>query len=841
MGFALRLAAREARSSWRRLVFFFLSLTLGVGTMVTVRSLVEGVRDALAREARGLLAADLVVATSRPWDQALRARLEGALARHAVAARSETLLTSTMASPAREPAEGARLVELRGVDAAWPLQGRLELEGGTPYEHALLAGRGALVAPELLAQLDLRPGDGLLLGGERFTVRGVVLREPGRRPSAFSLGPRVLVDLRDLRTTGLLGFGARASHQLLLRVADAQLEGLRADLRQAFPEEFVSLRTWKTTESQFGEGLDRTEGYLSLVAFAVLVLGGVGVSSVVRVFVQEKRRSVAILKCLGARPGQVLLAYLLQVVGLAVLGGGLGLLLARLALAALPAGLLGSFGDVPLALSWKAAGQSLLLGVLVSLLFALPPLLEVRRVKPLLVLRDEVAPAGPDPLRRLAVGLARGALLGLAALAAGSWQTALVASGGFALVALLLLLLAGLLVRAAGLLARRLRFPLKQALLRLGRPGNTTRPVVLALGLGSFFVLALFDLRAQLLRQLDVQRGRGAADLFLIDVQPDQAGPLLAFLRGRTPAPARLVPVLRARVTGVAGRELRLDDAEDVRGRGGLAREFVVTYRERLEPNERLLEGAFWEPGQALPPQVSIERSLRDRFGLQLGDELRFDVLGRIVRARVTSVREVAWGDARAAGGFMFVFHPGTLRGAPETRLGFVQAPADAGQRARLQRDLAREFPNVSSIDLRDVLATLERLLARLALAVSAVGAVTLLLGALILVGTVALARFERRKEAAVLRTLGARPRRVALMLAVEQLALGGVAGLAGGLGALALSGALCAWVLKIPWQPAGLGLFAGVLATALGAALVGVLASFDVLRARPLTVLREG
>ncbi len=492
-------------------------------------------------------------------------------------------------------------------------------------------------------------------------------------------------------------------------------------------------------------------------------------------------------------------------------------------------------------LSWSAAAQSLLLGVLVALLFALPPLLEVRRVKPLLVLRDEAAPGGADPLRRLALGLALTALLALAALSAGSWQAALVAAGGFALVALLLLLLSALLVSAAGRLARRLRFPLKQALLRLGRPGNTTRPVVLALGLGSFFVLALYDVRAQLLRQLDVQRGADAADLFLIDVQPDQAEALQRFLAGRTPAPARLVPVLRARVTGVVGRELRLEDAEDVRGRGGLAREFVVTYRERLEPNERLLEGAFWEPGRELPPQVSIERSLRDRFGLRLGDELRFDVLGRIVRARVTSVREVAWGDSRAAGGFMFVFHPGTLRGAPETRLAFVKAPQGAGQRARLQRDLARAFPNVSSIDLRDVLATLERLLQRLALAVSAVGAVTLLLGALILVGTVALSRFERRKEGAVLRTLGARPRRVALLLAVEQLALGGVAGLAGGLGALALSGALCAWVLKVAWQPAWSGLVAGVLATSLGAALVGVLASLDVLRARPLAVLREG
>ena len=228
----------------------------------------------------------------------------------------------------------ARMVELRGVEAGFPLYGRVRLRGGQGYSHALLAERGALVRPELLTQLDLAVGDALVIGSQTFTIRGVLEGEPGGRTGGFSLGPRVLIDRAALEQAGLLGFGSRARHQIMLRVDPARLDAYTREVRQAFRNEFVNVRSWKSTESDIGEDLERSENYLSLVGLVVLVLGGIGVSSVTRVFVEQKLKSIAVLKCVGAHTAQILGVYMLQVLALGLAGSLLGVALARAALLA---------------------------------------------------------------------------------------------------------------------------------------------------------------------------------------------------------------------------------------------------------------------------------------------------------------------------------------------------------------------------------------------------------------------------------------------------------------------------------------------------------------------------
>lgn len=843
MGFVLRMAGREARAAWRRLLLFFLALAVGVGAIVSVRSLLGGVRATLGREARSLLAADVLIQTNRALDGPTRAALDRRLADASVRARTQSVSTSTMARPEDASRHVARLVELRGVESAFPLYGQVELADGQAFSHALLRGHGALAAPELLAQLDLKLGDRVLLGAQAYTLRGVLLKEPGRRPSAFSLGPRVLVDLDDLRSSGLLAFGSRALYQTLLRVDEPAIEPLARDLSREFAAQYVSVHTYRGSSGRVDEGLQRAEGFLSLVGFAILVLGGVGVASVVRVFVQERLKTLAVLKCLGASGAQVLAVDVSQVLLLGLLGSGFGLLLARAALGAVPARLASGLGVAGFPLTPAAALQGLGVGLAVALLFSLPPLLDARRVKPLLLLRHEEArPARRiDPGKLLAVAVLGAGLVALAAWQAGSWRAGALASGGFAAVVALLHLAGRLLVRLTALLGRRARFPLRQALLRLGRPGNQTRPVLLAVGLGSFFILAVSALQSHLLEQLALEQRADAPDLFLIDVQPDQVAAVRAFVERATGQEPRLVPVLRARVTGVRGRDVQLESFEQVRGRGSLGREFVVTWRDHLEGNERLIAGRFWGAGEALPGaplEVSIERSLRERYGIQLGDRLRFDVLGRTFDARVGSVREVAWSDARS-GGFMFVFRPGALRGAPETYIGFARGPRSAAARARLQADLAAAFSNVSAIDLRDVLATVQALVGQIARAVAAVGGVTLLSGVLILLGAVGVTRQKRRYETAVLRTLGARTRSIVVLLGVEYAVLGALAGTVGALAATAFDAVATRQLLDVPWTPALGTSLAGVALTSLGVGLVGLLASADVVRRKPLGVLR--
>jgi putative ABC transport system permease protein len=864
MTFVLRMMGRELRASWRRLLFFFVCVAIGVGAIVALRSVIQSVRGGLVSEARGIIASDVLISTNRPWTgevtQALNTRLSGG----EVLARMDAIETATMVRP-EQGAATARMVELRGVQAGFPFYGRIELQGKQTFSHDLLRGYGALVRPELLTQLGTSVGQRVIIGGRPFTIRGVITREPGRRAGVFSFGSRVLVDYDDLRATELLAFGSRASYQILLRVRDSAVEALTRDLRRDFRDRFVQARSYRSTEDDIGEDLLRAENYLSLVGFIMVVLGGIGVWSVTRVFVKQKIRSVAILKCVGATAGQVLATYVAQVLLLGLAGSLLGVVIAAVAIAAIPASAAAAFNDVPYGLTWSAAVQGVAVGLLVSLLFSLVPLLEVRRVKPLLLLRgnDTAAPMPVqsadrgrfpfslfpllltkiDPVQVGATLLVTAALVAIAAWQAASIRVALVVCGGFAGIALILHGAGAVFVRAVRPLALAPYFPLRHAVVSLRRPGNQTRVILLAVGLGSFFVLGVRALQSNLLAQFTVQLDRSGADMFLVDIQQDQVEGVRGFINALKAGEARLIPVLRARVTSVRGKDVNLESYADVRGRGGLGREYVITYRNHLEPNEKLVAGQFWAGQPPLPPdatelEVSIERSINMRSRVTVGDVMRFDVLGRVVQAKVTSIREVEWGDARN-GGFMFVFRPGVLERAPHTYIGTLRAPEEPTRRALFQRDLVAKFPNVSVIDVREVMASFQAVLDNVTFAISVVGGVALGSGVLILIGAVAMTKFQRVYEAAILRTLGASTRLLATMLALEYSALGLIAGLIGAAGALALSWAVCRFVFQIDWRPAPGLLTAGAFVTAALVCVIGVIASGDVLRKKPLAALR--
>lgn len=852
MKFALLMAVREMRASWRRLLFFFACVALGVATIVALRSVIQSVRVALAGEARTLLASDVALFTNRPWDPETRRLLDERLSVPVVRERTETIEAATMARPAIERKPIARMVELRGVQPAFPLYGAFKLADGRPYSYDLLRNHGALVRPELLAQLDLKVGDEVLFGGTKFEIRGVIREEPGNRSGPFSLGSRAVVAYDDLRAAGLLTFGSRARYAILLRVeGESEARTLVEGLRKEFRARFVNVRWYRATEEDIGEDLQRAEDYLSLVGLAMVILGGVGVWSVTRVFVHQKLRSIAVLKCLGATSRQVLATYLMQVMVLALAGSGLGVLLAGLVVAAIPASLAAALGAASYGLTASAALQGIAVGLLVSLLFALVPLLDVRRVKPLLVLRQGTMAGGGeaggrrpvwyrriDWLKVIASALVSAVLAGVAGWQAGSWRVGLIITLALAGVGLVLTGAGAGLVRAVAPLTWSRRFAVRHAVINLRRPGNQTRVILLAVGLGAFFVIGVQVVQSNLLREIALELGEDSPDLFLIDVQEDQAAGVRRLLQEQTGAEPKLVPVLRARVIGVRGREVNLENYEDVRGRGSLAREYVITYRDSLEANETLLDGPLWGPGGAADGQVSIEEGIRERFNIHVGDDIRFDVMGRIVVARVTSVRRVDWDQARS-GGFMFVFSPATFSRAPHAYIGFVKAPDDIDRRARLQRDLVVAFPNVSAIDIREILERARTIVANVSLAISIVGLVALAGGALILAGAVAMTRFQRIYEAAILRTLGATSRTLGAMLAFEYGLLGLLAGVIGSAGAAALGWAAARFLLDIVWTPAPRVNVVGVAITGALVCAIGVAASLEVLRRKPLGTLR--
>jgi putative ABC transport system permease protein len=846
--FVLRMALRETRASWRRLLFFFVCIAVGVAAIVALRSVIQNVRVVFGQEARSLVAADLVVSTTRDWPPDARRRIEQRLAEAGAAAQTETIDTPTMVRPADESRKTSRMVELRAVQLGFPLYGTLELDSGRPYSHQILENNGAIVRPELLTSLGLKVGDSLMIGQAPFTIRDTIKKEPGRSGGGFSLGPRVMIDYDAMPATGLVTFGSRAGHVLLVKIPDEQkVQPLVRRLRLELGDQFISVRGFRGNDDQIGRDFDRAEDYLSLVGLVIVILGGIAVSSVTRVFVLQKIRSIAVLKCLGARSAQIITVYLLQVMVLGLAGSLLGVVMARLAIAAIPyvlpaptGGASSLLADVQYGVTLSAALQGIGIGVLVSLLFSIVPLLHVRLVKPSLLLRHEDAKGPTDWTRVIAIGVVSAALIAVTAWQASSLRIGFFVTAGFCVLALALQWTGRLLVQAITPLADTPSFPLRHAVLHLSRPGNQSRVILLAVGLGAFFIIGVRSLQASLLNEFSVAVAEDAPDMFLMDIQRQQAEGLREFLAspGVNITDARFIPVLRARVVGVNGQETNVEGASAVRAEGiSLGREFTVTYRDHLEPNERLIEGAFWNSPSS-DPEVSVERETAERARLHTGDVMRFDLLGRTITARVTSIRDVEWRESRN-GGFVFVFRPGALDQAPQTFVAPLAGPRDAAARARFQHDLVERFPNVSVIDFQEILTTIRDVMSRVTLAITVVGGLVLFSGALILIGAVAMTKFQRVYEAAVFKTLGATTWTIARMLLFEYSVLGVLAGSVGSIGAIALTWGVSHYALEIPWRFFAGEHVAGVAATAVLVAAIGVLSSLDVLRNKPLLTLR--
>jgi putative ABC transport system permease protein len=843
MMFVLRMAARETRASLRRLFFFFICIAVGVAAIVSLRSVIQSVRGVFGTEAKSLIAGDVLISTNRDWTAEARATIDRRLTEAGSPERTEIVETPTMVRPADTSKAVAKMAELRAVQPRFPLYGSIDLDGGQAYSPALLANHGVLVRPELLTAIGVAVGDRIVIGRAEFTIRGLIAREPGRGMGEFSLGPRVIIAYEDLASTGLLGFGSRARRAMLLKMDEGRIDGLVKALRDDFKDDFINTRSFRSTDDQIGRDFDRAENYLSLVGLIIVILGGIAVSSVTRVFILQKIRSIAVLKCLGARNAQIIAVYILQVMTLGLAGSLLGVAMARGILASIPLMLAGStslLAQAHYGVSWSAAVQGIAIGVLVSLLFSVVPLLQVRFIKPSLLLRDETVRRARDWIGIAVIVVVSLALVALTAWQAASLKVGIVVCVGFAALAVVLHLAGRALIALVSPLAQSRSFPLRHAVLHLSRPGNQTRVILLAVGLGAFFIVGVRSLQASLLSEFSLQVAASAPDMFLLDIQKGQADGVRGFLvdPARGAGEFQLIPVLRARVVGVAGQEVTLEGADDVRRRGNaIGREFTITYRDHLESNERILQGAFWNSPSA-DAEVSVEKIIAERARLHVGDTMRFDVLGRTIAARVTSIRDVEWRESRN-GGFVFVFRPGVLDQAPQTFVAPLKGPEGVAARARFQHDLVERFPNVSVIDFHEVLETVRDVMSKVTLAITVVGGLVLFSGGLILIGAVAMTKFQRVYEAAVFKTLGANTRTIARMLLFEYGVLGSLAGLIGSLGAIVLTWGVSRYALEIPWRVFAGEHLAGVFLTALLVAVIGVASSLDVLKNKPLATLR--
>jgi putative ABC transport system permease protein len=845
VGFVLRMAAREIRAAPRRLLLLTGSIAVGVAALVAIDSFTDNLRDSVRDQARSLLGADLALSSRRPLSRTAEAALDTLAARGGRVAR----LTSFSGMAYVPRTRGTRLVQVAAVEDGYPFYGRIRTEPDGAWRE-LQAGGRVVVDPSLLTALDARPGDTLALGETRFVISGIVVSAPGNVGIRTAFGPRIYIAASDLVATRLLGFGSRAEYEAFVRLPQgASPQALADRYRPRLLPERVRVRTVAEDQANLNDALGRLTGYLGLVALIALLLGGIGVASGVVVFIRQRLDTIAVLRCLGASARRVLAVYATEAaaMGLAgsVAGAALGVLAQRL-LPGLLAGLLPV--DVAPVVSPRAVALGLGLGLWVALVFALLPLLAVRRVPPLAALRRDVEPerlSRLDPWRLAAAAALAASTVALAALQVGSWRQGAIFSAGVAVALLALWGASWVLIRAARRwLPGGWPYVWRQGLANLHRPSNQTTTVVLAIGFGAFLLGTLFLVQYNLLRTLRLTGGPARPNLVLFDIQPDQLGAVERAIADGGYREAGPVPIVPMRIQSIGGRPATValaDTARDEDGGSGprngwaLRREYRSTYRDTLVASERLVSGRWWTRG-ATTTEISVERDLARELGVGVGDEIVWDVQGVLLPTRVASLREVEW--ARFEPNFFVVFAPGALEQAPRTYVTLTRIER-AADRGTFQRSIAERLPNVTSVDLSSVQETLERLLDRVVLAIRFMALFTLGTGTLVLVGALATSRFQRIREGALLRTLGATRAQLFRIVLSEYLSLGLLAAVVALLLAGVAGWALARFVFEgrftLPLLPlAGLGGAVVALTVA-----VGLANSREVLRRPPLEVLR--
>lgn len=833
------MAVREVRTGWRRLLFFVLSIAVGVGALVGIASFSANLEGAIRREARTLMAADVQLTSNQPFDAETRATLAPI-----VAVGGRTAELAEMPSMAAR-VDGARtqLVELKGLRGGYPFYGELVTEPARPLSE-LLADGGIVVEEALLLQLGVAVGERIKLGGREFRVAGLLRREPDRVAAAFSLGPRVLIDLDDVESAGLITVGSRVRHRLLVGLpGDVDAGAVTARLDAALDER-VQVSSFEAAQPTLRLFLARMRDFLRLATLVTLVLGGLGVAQSIRVFLQQKQDTIAILKVVGATTREVTAVFVVQCLGLAVLGSGLGLglgvalqqVLPRVVGELLPVEVVGAF--VP-----GAALEGVAVGVITALLFCLLPLLAIRGVAPAQILRRELAVVPPVADRRarvLALVVLGGGLAGLAAWLAGSWLL-----GGIFVVgvAAALLVLAGASRAAlAGLrrLPRARSLSVRQGLGNLTRAGSQATAVMVSLGLGVAVIAQIQLVQSGLLARVADDAPADAPNFFFIGILPEQVEPFRRLLAEQGAAEGlRLVPIVQARLARIAGREVADMQFASESDERAVTREFAITWQDEMPPGNQIVAGAWWTAEAAANESlVSVSDGLADNVDLQVGDELVFDIQGVRVPTRVESVRAVDWGQLQT--NFVFILTQRALVGAPASWAATARSrPGPEGRRA-LQAAVITAMPNVTAIDAAEVIERVQSLVDRIAGVIRFMAGASVLAGLVILIGSIAATRFRRVREAAIFKALGATRGALLRALAVEYAALGAVAGVVGTAVGAALSWAVLTLVLGIPWHAPVVVLLALPLATAALTVIVGLAALLGVIAEKPLAVLRS-
>jgi putative ABC transport system permease protein len=832
----VRMAWRDSRRNRSRLLLFVSSIVLGIAALVAIYSLGDNMQREIDNQAAALIGADLEISGNKPLSQQAQNLVKTLGDR-----RSEERSFVSMAVFPRT--YGIRLVQVRALEGEFPYYGTLETEpaaAGTSFRTK----RQALVDQSLMLQFGVSIGDSIKLGNLSFTIAGTLLKAPGQTGFSASVSPPVYIPLRYLEQTGLSQKGSRITFRHYFKFdSKVNIDRLVDRIEPQLEAEGLNYDTIQSQKEDTSRAFKDLSKFLALVGFIALLLGCIGVASAIHIYVKEKVTAIAILRCLGTSAFQALLIYLIQIIGIGFIGSVIGALLGSIIQQFLPA-VLQDFLPITLStsISWGAIGQGIALGLVISILFALAPLISIRKVSPLHTLRlsFEHNSSQKDSLKWLVYGLILLFILGFTYLQLRNWNETVFFTTGIVISFLILTATAVLLMW----LVRRF-FPgswsylWRQGLANLHRPNNQTTILLVSIGLGTAFICTLFLVQGILLNRVQLSASGHQPNFVLFDIQPKQREQVTQLTRNYGLPIIQTVPVVNMRlesVNGITDAQLLKDTTLDL-SRRIFIREYRVTFRDSLISSEKVTAGKWTGNTSNTTVPISLEQNFARRNKIKIGDTMTFNVQGALIPTVVGSFREVDWN--RIQTNFLVVFPKGVLEEAPQFHvlLTRVSSPQTS---ARFQQAIVRQFPNISIIDLGLVLSILDEILDKIGFVVRFMAGFSIFTGLVVLIASVLISKYQRIQESVLLRTLGASRKQIVAITALEYFFLGALAAATGIVLSLAASWALAHYTFETSFSPDLLPVLVVFLLVCILTVVIGLANSRSVLTKPPLEVLRQ-
>src|SRR4051812_13932426 len=846
------LAWRESRSARRKLLLYMSSISLGVAALVAIDSFSANIIQSVKEQSRALMGGDLSFDSSKPFTPAIDSLFDS-LSHHGVSLARVTTFPSMAVVPRTA---GTRFAQVRGVTDNYPFYGKIVTEPADAWPM-LRQGANAIVDPALLTSLNARVGDTLKLGFGTFTIVASIKDVPGAAGIAEMLGPRIFIPAKYIAEPQLLVFGSTANRTVVAKLPPrTDPDKFVKPLKKRVENQQVRLRTVTQTEMSTTDAIENLSNFIGIVGLVALLLGGIGVASGVRAFVERKIDTVAVLRCLGASSGQVLAIYVAQAAAMGLAGAAAGAALGVAVQFILPRVLTDFLPiDVHVSLVPSAVLTGLAVGGGIALIFALRPLLALRNVSPLQTLRRDT---DANVLRmrwtdapRLLVDIAM--VLSVVAITLSRARTVrqAIAMSGATGIAILALALSAALLSWAARKALRTGWPyvVRQGVANLYRPGNQTRAVTLALGFGAFLVSTLYLVQTNILRRFSVAAAESRGNVVFFDIQQDQEAGLDSIVRRGGYSVVQVAPVVTMRIASINGKSVtELTPAsggarskQPRRAPWALRREFRSTYRDKPAASETITEGKWFSDSSLKAVrdtgEISLEDGIAKELLVKLGDVITWNVQGVDIPTRITSLRKVTW--TRFEPNFFVVFAPPVLRGAPNQFVLLAQVN-DPNAVALLQRAVVNRFPNVSSIDLTAIKRTVDRIVSRVSLAIRFIALFSLAVAIPVLFSAVSATRRARVREGVLLKTLGATRGQIARILLAEYSLLGLLGGFSGMVLSIAGGWAVVRYIFKTPFASPIVPVL-GIAAVVVGLTLlIGLLAGRDVFSETPITALRD-